>query len=636
MLTTAVASLLMLAAGQDLEAEINGLISKLRATKDGDVGYMATMSGSKFSALEEEGQPGAMLLGQEGPAPSAPLRDLVKKGSAAIPYLIAHLDDAGKTQMTVKHDMGMGGMFFADEYDTNRRTRKAAPEGVNRGIGFERGPTPKEHALTVGDLCFVALGQIVNRSFNAVRYQPTACIMINSPTYSQKLLKTIKDEWGTLTPEQHRQSLIRDFVEPDHEYRRQGACLRLGYYYPEALEPLVLKQLAEPRYNVFEVQALIREKLYKTQDSKARKDLLAGFLVTRGEVARQGVLLYLFEDLDMQEADEEGRLGPPLTEKYAARSSLVDLFGYPQGVKSKDRPAVMPLENCSQARFIDTLLHFHTEAIDRAVREVLHSADEIYLARACARYLVGRGADKEILKYVEQRLPGADQERRKELEEMKERVGWTPLHVAADQRDSGLVERLLARGAEINARAANGQTALHVAASRGNYGVIRALLKRNADPNAEDGLGRRPAQLGICYEGMARMLLEAGAVPNDILVASYAGRADIVKDLLAKDKTLARAALPDGESALHFAAQHDRINVAELLLANGADPNFCGERSKLTPLHYAAWYAGAEMVELLLANKADRTAKTWDGKTALQCATEHKNKAALDVLERQK
>ena len=632
MVTSLIAGLLLMAPAQDLDNEINGLISRLRETKDGDLGYMASMSGSKFSPLEEDGKPGAMLLGQMGPTSSTPLRELVKKGAAALPFLISHLDDKGKTQMTIK---GMGEMFFEDEYDYNHRTRKTPPEGVNRGIGVGRGPTPNEHILTVGDLCFVALGQIVNRQFSAVRYQPTDCIMINSPTYSEKLLKVIKDEWGLVTPVQHKQSLIRDFVEADHEYRRQGACLRLSYYYPEALEPLVLKQLAEPRYNVFETNTLVREKLYKTADPRERKAMVEAFVAKHGEVAREGIHLYLFSDLDTQEADEQGRLHPPLAEKYAARSCLVELFGHPKEIKSKDQPAsLQPLENCSQARFIDTLIHFHTVKIEQAVREVLHSTDEIYLAEACARYLVGRGADKDVLKYVEQRLPNAGDQLRQELQKLKERVGWTPLHVAADRNDTGLIERLLTKGGEINAKAANGQTALHVAADRGNYGIIRALVKKNADPNAEDNQGRRPARLCVHYDGAVRMLLDAGAVPNDVLVASVAGRADIVKELLAKDKSLAKTTLPSGDTALHFAAQHDHVKVAEVLLAHGADPNACGERNKITPLHTAAWYAGAEMVELLLANKADRAAKTWDNKTPLQCARENKNRAASDVLEK--
>ncbi len=64
----------------------------------------------------------------------------------------------------------------------------------------------------------------------------------------------IKKEWGQLSPNQHKESLVRDFLEPDSEYRRIGAYVRLGYYFPKELEPLVLKQLAEPRYDAFRVE----------------------------------------------------------------------------------------------------------------------------------------------------------------------------------------------------------------------------------------------------------------------------------------------------------------------------------------------------------------------------------------------
>src|SRR5262249_30279974 len=160
---------------------------------------------------------------------------------AAVPKLIAHLGDKRPTKITISHEGIIGGMFFPDEYDYNRRTVKAAPDGVNQERLSRR--DADSHTVTVGDLCFVALGQIVNRSFSAVRYQPTACIMINSPTRSEALRSAIKKEWGTLTPEQHKASLIRDFREPDHEDRRTGACVRLAYFYPDALESLVLENL---------------------------------------------------------------------------------------------------------------------------------------------------------------------------------------------------------------------------------------------------------------------------------------------------------------------------------------------------------------------------------------------------------
>src|SRR5205814_1609672 len=103
-------------------------------------------------------------------------------------------------------------------------------------------------------------------------------------------------------------------------------------------------------------------------------------------------------------ADEEGRLGPPLKEKYAARACLVELYGYPKGVKSKERPHLLPTGDAMQARFIDALAFFPSTKIDQAVREVLHSTNHDSLARACARYLVGRGADPDIRRYVEQHL----------------------------------------------------------------------------------------------------------------------------------------------------------------------------------------------------------------------------------------
>jgi ankyrin repeat protein len=521
-------------------------------------------------------------------------------------------------------------MFFDDEYDFNRRTTKR-PAGVNRdGHDGDK----NKYTVTVGDLCFVALGQIVNRRFNAVRYQPTACIMINSPTESETLRKVIKAEWSDLTSAKHKERLIQDFTEPDHEYRRIGACLRLGYFYPDALEPLVLKQLAASRYDVFEVQALIREKLYRARDAKERKTLFDAFVAKGGEAGREGCLVYLFDDLDTQEADEEGRLGPPLKEKYRARECLIELYSYPKDVKSTKRPRLVPTDNSTQARFIEALNHFPSPKIDRAVREVLHSTDHDYLARSCVHYLTGRNADPDIKRYVEQRLKKADKERRKELESLLAQLGWTRLHAAAETNDTVRIEELILGGAEVNAPATNGRTPLHVAAEHGAYDAIEALLKRKANANAKDKQGRTPVQLGIEYDSAVEMLLHAGAEPTDILVATFAGRVDLVNAFLAKDRTLISAKTEKGRTALHLAADRGHPKVAETLVAHGADVN-ARDDGKFTPLHLAAIGGQYEIVELLLANKVDRNAKSWDNKTPLDYAKRRKDGAkTVELLEK--
>src|SRR5262249_37605233 len=138
----------------------------------------------------------------------------------------------------------------------------------------------------------------------------------------------------------------------DDEETRNGASLRLAYYYPAALETAALKQLARPTYDGIAVEKLIRNKLYPAKTAKERKALVEKFVAKNGQVAKDGIRWDLFDDLDMQEADEQGRVSPKLNPRYRARECLIDVFGLPATVKSKDRPKTKPLEIAAQARFI--------------------------------------------------------------------------------------------------------------------------------------------------------------------------------------------------------------------------------------------------------------------------------------------
>jgi hypothetical protein len=224
----------------------------------------------------------------------------------------------------------------------------------------------------------------------------------------------------------------------------------------------------------------------------------------------------LFEDLSMQEAVEEGRLSRPMQRKYAARICLVELYGYPREVRSNNKPYVRSVSNFEQARFIDEIALFPTAKIDQAVRKVFHSTDDDNLARACARYLAGRGADEDIRKYVRKRLKNSSGERRKALLCLKERIGWTALHAAAEMGLEGKMEELIRRGADVNARAANGQTALHVATREHQDGVVSLLLKDKANPNIRDRHGLTPLQYAARSnsKGIVKSLRAHGAIED--------------------------------------------------------------------------------------------------------------------------
>jgi hypothetical protein len=373
------------------DAEVERLIDQLIDVAEPGLGYSPTVSGGEFLPYQDTGHIGTLILGGARPEQSETLRKIVELGAEVVPMLLKHIGD--NRQCKMKPVSGFMWMQFSDEYDFNRRTLGKAPEGVNsddRGFAENQ---PDKHAVTVGDLCFVALGQIVNRSFEAVRYQPSGGAVINSPTYSAALRRAILAEWNGLTKERHRQRLVEDFTTADHENRRSGAYLRLAFYYPAEVEALVLQELAKPTYDVFAVERLCREVLYKTADKAERRRKFDEFVRENGELASAGVIDYLFEDLETLEANEDGRIHPPITEfAKQPRELLIEVFGKPLTVKAVDRPLVRPTEAYERARLIGALTHDVSPKIADAVTKIFQeNGNDGYFGSACLRCLANRG-----------------------------------------------------------------------------------------------------------------------------------------------------------------------------------------------------------------------------------------------------
>jgi ankyrin repeat protein len=70
------------------------------------------------------------------------------------------------------------------------------------------------------------------------------------------------------------------------------------------------------------------------------------------------------------------------------------------------------------------------------------------------------------------------------------------LHAAmAGRATARIISRLLASGADVNAKAAGGHTALHEAAFRGNLELAQLLLAHGADAAARNDDGHTPLDL---------------------------------------------------------------------------------------------------------------------------------------------
>jgi hypothetical protein len=196
------------------------------------MGYSSSVSAEAFLPLDAEGQIHTMMLFQQPLVTSEAMRELVKLGVKAVPHLIEHLGDQRETKIApVFANFGIGAGC-----DFNRRVQKEPRISV-RPSESEGAYHPQRYTIKVGDLCFVALGQIVNRDNAVVRYIPSGIVSVRSPTRFRRLRAVVKADCSELTPEKHEASLLADFHKPDNGHRLVGAAKRLAYYYPETKKP---------------------------------------------------------------------------------------------------------------------------------------------------------------------------------------------------------------------------------------------------------------------------------------------------------------------------------------------------------------------------------------------------------------
>ncbi len=116
-------------------------------------------------------------------------------------------------------------------------------------------------------------------------------------------------------------------------------------------------------------------------------------------------------------------------------------------------------------------------------------------------------------------------------------------------------------------------------------------------------------------------LLQAISEDNVTTVELYMNRDDTYKNYTFKL----------GGSPLLIAVWYNRIQVARLLLENGADSNIHRYYSQ-TPLHYAARYGFEEMGALLIKCGALLEPKDCSGKTPLYYAVFEEKKGAVQFL----
>ncbi|MBI4471208.1 MAG: ankyrin repeat domain-containing protein [Acidobacteria bacterium] len=123
--------------------------------------------------------------------------------------------------------------------------------------------------------------------------------------------------------------------------------------------------------------------------------------------------------------------------------------------------------------------------------------------------------------------------------------------------------------------------------------------------------------IGMLY---VTLLTMPAAADTRLPDAAMKGDKNAVKTLL-QQKVDVNAAQGDGSTALHWAAYRDDVELAQLLIAAGANLNATTRLGEMTPLFMASKNGSAAMIDLLLKAGADpNSAATTTGTTPLMLA----------------
>ncbi|XP_046358515.2 uncharacterized protein LOC124136592 isoform X2 [Haliotis rufescens] len=192
--------------------------------------------------------------------------------------------------------------------------------------------------------------------------------------------------------------------------------------------------------------------------------------------------------------------------------------------------------------------------------------------------------------------------------DIKNSLGYYPVHVAAENNNAPILKTLLKYNADISVKDNENQTPLHHACDEGRTESVSMLIEAGADIDARDSHSSTPLHLA-CRNGhlpVVQFLTENNADINHLdnqhnsglCIACENGHADIASYLFGKGVSI-HIKGHRGNTPLHRACSQGHATIVEQLLLNGADPLVENTNGNI-PLYHAVLWGHVKVIRVLL------------------------------------
>ncbi len=185
-------------------------------------------------------------------------------------------------------------------------------------------------------------------------------------------------------------------------------------------------------------------------------------------------------------------------------------------------------------------------------------------------------------------------------------------------------------------------TGLHEATLNGHWEVIRFLIKKGASLDVKNLSGKTPVDISrtpsiaafLNEFKMRSIIAKDHPTLNFVWSSDISGLREALLNYEGRDKRKSFVNERDdlGYSALHAAAIFDRIDVARLLLDNGAEID-APSNSGITPLHDACRFSSSDCIKFLLEASADVSKRNKSDHVAFTMANKPNRRLFRRVLK---